>query len=179
MPVDCTGSPSRALGAHGPAGIALALLVLSAAFYGAAADSAAFQYQVDKNIVTFVADDPEGLTYQWSFGDGSFGDGRVVSHPYDTVGRYTVVLKVTTSSPMGELYYESRAIVEVDEVYSTISFGDGSLLLYSGGQVLAVPLYLVLGVGCLVLTVGYARKSPLALVVGLAIVIVGAVGLAR
>jgi PKD repeat protein/serine/threonine protein phosphatase PrpC len=38
---------------------------------------------------------PSGLTFSWSFGDGTTGSGQTPTHPYTTAGTYTVVLTVT------------------------------------------------------------------------------------
>jgi PKD repeat protein len=39
---------------------------------------------------------PDGIvSYSWSFGDGDFASGAVVSHDYDAAGTYTVTLTVT------------------------------------------------------------------------------------
>jgi len=42
--------------------------------------------------------DPDGdaiVSYEWNFGDGSTASGPVVSHVYETAGKYTVTLTVT------------------------------------------------------------------------------------
>lgn len=38
------------------------------------------------------------IQYEWSFGDGSTGTGRIAKHTYQTAGTYTVTLKVTDQS---------------------------------------------------------------------------------
>jgi len=38
-----------------------------------------------------------GVTYQWSFGDGTTGNGAMVSHTYTTVGMYTISVTATNS----------------------------------------------------------------------------------
>jgi PKD repeat protein len=44
-----------------------------------------------------ASEDPNGtiVSYSWDFGDGSTGTGSVVTHDYDVIGVYTVVLTVT------------------------------------------------------------------------------------
>ena len=44
--------------------------------------------------------DPDGelLSYLWNFGDGSFAEGIWAKHRYDSVGTYTVTLKVNDNS---------------------------------------------------------------------------------
>ncbi|HHH80224.1 MAG TPA: PKD domain-containing protein, partial [Thermoplasmatales archaeon] len=41
--------------------------------------------------------DPDGYikTYIWSFGDGRMGNGKIVTHSYNSPGRYTIKLTVT------------------------------------------------------------------------------------
>jgi len=41
--------------------------------------------------------DPDGIiiSYEWTFGDGSFGNDKTATHTYELPGTYTVVLKVT------------------------------------------------------------------------------------
>jgi PKD repeat protein len=37
-------------------------------------------------------------SYRWDFGDGSFGEGMIQTHRYETVGTYKVLLTVTDGS---------------------------------------------------------------------------------
>lgn len=41
--------------------------------------------------------DPDGtiISYNWSFGDGTFGTGEIIIHNYTIVGEYTITLTVT------------------------------------------------------------------------------------
>ncbi|MGC8875329.1 MAG: PKD domain-containing protein, partial [Chloroflexia bacterium] len=50
-------------------------------------------------VVTFTATaaGTEPLTYEWAFGDGTFGSGQAVTHAYATAGSYDVVLTVTNA----------------------------------------------------------------------------------
>lgn len=45
-----------------------------------------------------VSDDDEILDYIWDFGDGSGGDGKIVSHNYQNSGDYLVKLTIRTSA---------------------------------------------------------------------------------
>ncbi len=56
--------------------------------------SATFQYQLVCRTVSFTADDPNHLSYEWNFGDGSTAQGPRVSHTYAAPGTYTVQLIV-------------------------------------------------------------------------------------
>ncbi len=42
-----------------------------------------------------VAGGSPAITYDWSFGDGTYGSGQVVDHTYTAVGTYTVVMTAT------------------------------------------------------------------------------------
>ena len=58
-----------------------------------------FDYMVDGLKVTFFdkSYDPDGyiVSWQWDFGDGETGAGRVVNHTYSEAGTYHVTLTVT------------------------------------------------------------------------------------
>lgn len=61
---------------------------------------AKFTYSVDGNLVIFDASssyDLDGtiVSYEWDFGDGTTGMGKIVSHGYNKSGTYDVTLKVT------------------------------------------------------------------------------------
>ena len=54
--------------------------------------------------------DPEGKIYEytWSFGDGTSGNGEIISHTYKKAGSYLVVLTVTDN--YGESHAESTTV---------------------------------------------------------------------
>jgi PKD repeat protein len=67
----------------------------------------------EDQTVTFdaSASTPDGGTitsYNWNFGDGKFGTGKIITHAYTTAGTYTVTLNVTDSE--GKWDAESKQI---------------------------------------------------------------------
>jgi plastocyanin len=63
--------------------------------------------------VTFDASDSTSnvgiiLSYNWNFGDGEIGTGKIVTHTYTLAGNYMVILNVTNS--LGEWDIESKQI---------------------------------------------------------------------
>ncbi len=50
---------------------------------------------IDFTAVTSTDEDGVIVSYEWDFGDGTDGTGRSISHTYEAVGSYTVVLIVT------------------------------------------------------------------------------------
>ncbi|MBS1687510.1 MAG: T9SS type A sorting domain-containing protein [Bacteroidetes bacterium] len=57
---------------------------------------------ISGSTVTFAATTPAGttgMTYDWSFGDGTTGTGSPVSHTYTTIGTHNVTLVAYSSSP--------------------------------------------------------------------------------
>lgn len=71
-------------------------------------------------VVTFNGSgslDPDGSinSYEWTFGDGTFGTGAIVTHPYGAAATYTVTLTVTDN---GGLIDTDTAIVTVTEPVS-------------------------------------------------------------
>ena len=55
--------------------------------------------------VTFTGSVAQGtppVAYTWAFGDGTFGSGPVVTHPYAVSGTYTVVLTATNGCPSSD-----------------------------------------------------------------------------
>ncbi len=61
-------------------------------------------------------------SYQWDFGDGSWGTGRTVSHTYQAPGTYTVVLTVRNSLDASG---EQRTTVTVTSVPAHVGDIDG------------------------------------------------------
>lgn len=47
---------------------------------------------------SFVADPDEIISWEWSFGDGETSDEINPSHVYESVGTYTIVLKITSAN---------------------------------------------------------------------------------
>lgn len=74
--------------------------------------------------VTFDASDPNLdqhlVAYEWDFGDGSRGSGRVASHQFREVGTYTVTLTVTDSA--GRKGSRSRSVSVGSSGLPTASF---------------------------------------------------------
>jgi PKD repeat protein len=56
------------------------------------------------------SDDGPIASYQWDFGDGSKGEGKTVSHSYNSVGRYSAVLSVANK---GAKQAKSSASIKV------------------------------------------------------------------
>jgi len=49
------------------------------------------------NTMTFTAEEVDGATYTWDFGDGETGSGLEVSHQFKDAGEYDVTLTVTSA----------------------------------------------------------------------------------
>jgi hypothetical protein len=63
----------------------------------------------DRGMIGFYAYSLEGLVYKWDFGDGTTGEGEVVTHQYRKNGFYTARLlsplpSGTTASKEGQVY---------------------------------------------------------------------------
>jgi PKD repeat protein len=56
------------------------------------------------SFTAFDSEDEDGtiVDYEWSFGDGTDGTGRSVSHTYTAVGTYTVILRVTDDDGLSD-----------------------------------------------------------------------------
>lgn len=75
-----------------------------------------FQAVIKKNTTQ-----NERLTFSWSFGDGSVGEGQLVNHTYKYPGEYALVL----SAKAGDNFSVSRAKIKVLETKISVASGDG------------------------------------------------------
>ncbi len=71
--------------------------------------------------VTFNASksfDPDGeiVRYEWDFGDGSSGVGRVVNHTFEKPGRYEVTLKVYDDDGLSDEYSREVIVAAAENV---------------------------------------------------------------
>lgn len=57
-----------------------------------------FTFDASKSMGQSCGPCPTTLCYSWDFGDGTTGEGAVVTHGYENPGEYTVKLTVTDSS---------------------------------------------------------------------------------
>ncbi|MFW6071679.1 MAG: PKD domain-containing protein [Candidatus Bipolaricaulota bacterium] len=67
--------------------------------------------------VTFDAsnsEDPDGIIdeFEWEFGDGNTGNGRVADHTYEDTGEYTITLTVTDNDGSTETTTETVTVEE-------------------------------------------------------------------
>jgi hypothetical protein len=98
--------------------VIISMMIISLGFLGNSVEGAdpiaEFKFSPNKPIVdeevVFDAEDSTGedLEYEWDFGDGDEARGEKVTHKYDEVGRYTVLLVVTNST--GGMSYHSETI---------------------------------------------------------------------
>ncbi len=75
---------------------------------------------VISNPVTFNASnsfdlDGEIVSYNWDFGDGSTGSGKITEHTYYTNGEYDVTLTVTDNEDLKEVDTTTSTIVKADK----------------------------------------------------------------
>lgn len=85
--------------------------------------------------VTFNASssfDPDGTiaNYAWDFGDGSLGNGMIVTHTYETAGSYNVTLTITddsglkdTSTSLLTAFVHDIAIISVTPTATNVEAG--------------------------------------------------------
>ena len=62
------------------------------------------------------------LIYRWEFGDGTKGYGQVVSHCFDTLGNYKVILSIIDPSLLLQFKDEWNFEITISEDYQ-LSFG--------------------------------------------------------
>lgn len=78
-----------------------------------------FSYDADGLTVSFTADVPSDVySCEWSFGDGTTGYGKKVSHTYSSERSYYVTLTATSAG--GERTYSEYISVEKEEPTSVI-----------------------------------------------------------
>ncbi|GAB3720898.1 PQQ-dependent sugar dehydrogenase [Amycolatopsis oliviviridis] len=84
-----------------------------------------------------TSDDPdrEGLTYQWTFGDGGTGTGKTVSHSYSAADPVTVSLAV--SDPHGAVSNISQTVVPA-EASPTIEILPPTATVFSVNETVSV-----------------------------------------
>ncbi|MFI6301952.1 PQQ-dependent sugar dehydrogenase [Amycolatopsis thailandensis] len=84
-----------------------------------------------------TSDDPdrEGLDYQWTFGDGTTGTGKTVSHPYSAGDPVTVSLAV--SDPHGAVSNASQTVVPA-EASPTIDLLPPTSTVFSAAETVPV-----------------------------------------
>jgi PKD repeat protein len=76
------------------------------------------------------------ISYNWDFGDGEFGTGKIVTHVYATGGIYLVTLNVTNS--IGRWDTESKAIA-VTPLPSPPPVGGYAIPIDIGKPPLSIP----------------------------------------
>ena len=79
--------------------------------------TASFTSSCDDLACTFDAGDSsgDGLSYDWTFGDGNSDDGEVVEHTYASAGDYTVTLTVTDGDGETDSSSEQVNVTAPDE----------------------------------------------------------------
>ncbi|NOY68968.1 MAG: PKD domain-containing protein [Deltaproteobacteria bacterium] len=73
-------------------------------------DQAAAPLHATLSAAPFVDPEPEIIAWEWDFGDGTKSFEQYPSHTYDTAGKYTVILKVTTSDGLSHTGIKSGYI---------------------------------------------------------------------
>jgi len=74
-------------------------------------------YAVPFDGIDSTDEDGGSLSYEWDFGDGSSGEGEMVSHVFRRAGEYVVNLKVRDDSGMSCGVDTDSVIVRVSEIY--------------------------------------------------------------
>lgn len=76
---------------------------------------------VDVDASASTDPDDDALSYQWSFGDGSFATGVIASHTYNNSGQFTIELTVTDATGRQAAAFQT-VTVEPDTGGPTASF---------------------------------------------------------
>ncbi|WP_075341626.1 PKD domain-containing protein [Tenacibaculum agarivorans] len=81
--------------------------------------------------------DPDGdtLTYTWDFGDGTTGDGKIISYEYQQVGSYIVTLTVNDGTDQATAM---RTITVTEEVVNRVPVAEFTVDVSSGLSPLTV-----------------------------------------
>jgi len=67
-----------------------------------------------------IAGSPDGVQYQWDFGDGSIGEGKQVTHTYTSIDTFDVQLIVV--SEQGDSLFAFDQIVTDDPLFSPVEY---------------------------------------------------------
>jgi PKD repeat protein len=95
--------------------------------------SFAFQYLTPNSTMQFSANNTHYMIYDWQFGDGTTGSGKVVQHSYTMVGQDTVTLTVTDSMGCTSNNSEIITLLSVDKPdnYFSLSIAPNPYALYT------------------------------------------------
>lgn len=122
-----------------------------------------FPHQYDAGIMyTFIFDGVASLlpsTYSWTFGDGKFSSGTMVSHKYQQAGTYMVTLVVTDS--VGHTSSYSKTIVVRDNAGPEPPGPEPPVIipLSAGWQGLLIGGIVIVGVGITLIFVVRSRST--------------------
>jgi PKD repeat protein len=72
--------------------------------------TANFTYTISGRTVTFTNTSTGGLTYLWTFGDGSTDNSSYTSHTYSAAGSYSVGLTATGLLGATDTKYQSVTV---------------------------------------------------------------------
>lgn len=97
----------------------------------AQADDYSYQWQCNFESCTFIANPVAGVaSYDWKFGDGTYGSGQAVSHDYDFPGSGFQTTRVTLTYHLTNGTYRSvRCYIQW---FETTAGGDPTDYTFSG-----------------------------------------------
>lgn len=95
---------------------------------------------VSLNGASSVDADGDSLSYRWDFGDGDTGSGVAVTHSYDRIGSYTVMLTVNdgnggVNTASTEIVVGVPPVVEITSPLINAEFAVGEILQLQGQAV--------------------------------------------